>query len=165
MASVGAQVVREKTRARVITETLELRTATVTTLLDDSCRLKPVVGPTLTPREFVRNTLARTPPPSLLVVVTGVISNVTQYAVDGPMFGGISGVVYALAGYVWMRGRYDRASGLFLHQQSITILLVWLVVCYSGFLGAVANTAHLAGLAAGMAIGRVSAYLALRKPE
>jgi hypothetical protein len=71
MTSVGTQVVREKTRARVVTETLELRTATVTTLLDDSCRLEPIEGVTLTPREFVRNTLARTPPPSVLVVVTG----------------------------------------------------------------------------------------------
>jgi uncharacterized protein (DUF58 family) len=88
MASVGAQVVRDKTRARVVTETLELRTATVTTLLDDSCRLEPVVGSTLTPREFVRNTLAGTPPPSVLVVVTGSAAPIAELraieAVVGP---------------------------------------------------------------------------------
>ncbi|HEU0205612.1 MAG TPA: DUF58 domain-containing protein [Pseudolysinimonas sp.] len=71
MASVGAQVLREKTRARVVTETLELRTATVTTLLDDSCRLEPMAGLRLSPREFIRDVLARTAPPSVLVVVTG----------------------------------------------------------------------------------------------
>jgi len=71
MASVGAQVLREKTRARVVTETLELRTATVTTLLDDSCRLEPTSGLRLSPREFVRDVLARMAPPSVLVVVTG----------------------------------------------------------------------------------------------
>lgn len=71
MASVGAQVLREKTRARVVTETLELRTATVTTLLDDSCRLEPAAGPRLSPREFIRDVLARMAPPSVLVVVTG----------------------------------------------------------------------------------------------
>jgi uncharacterized protein (DUF58 family) len=70
MASVGAQVLREKTRARVVTETLELRTATVTTLLDDSCRLEPTPV-TQTPRAFVRDVLARMAPPSVLVVVTG----------------------------------------------------------------------------------------------
>jgi GlpG protein len=101
----------------------------------------------------------------LLVVVTGIISNVAQYVVAGPVFGGMSGVVYALAGYIWMRGKHDRSSGLFLHQQTITILLVWLVVCFTGLVGPVANFAHLAGLASGMAIGRISAYLALRKPE
>jgi uncharacterized protein (DUF58 family) len=71
MASVGAQVLREKTRARVVTETLELRTATVTTLLDDSCRLEPSAGVKLSPREFVRDVLSRMAPPSVLVVVTG----------------------------------------------------------------------------------------------
>ena len=101
----------------------------------------------------------------LLVIVTGIFSNVAQYLVGGPQFGGMSGVVYALAGYVWMRGKYDRASGLFLNQQSVTILLVWLVVCFTGFVGPVANLAHLAGLASGMAIGRVSAYFAVRRPE
>jgi GlpG protein len=101
----------------------------------------------------------------LLVVVTGIFSNVAQYLVGGPQFGGMSGVVYALAGYVWMRGKHDHASGLFLNQQSVTILLVWLVVCFTNVLGPVANYAHLGGLVSGMAIGRVSAYLALRKPE
>jgi GlpG protein len=101
----------------------------------------------------------------LLVVVTGIFSNLAQYFVAGPQFGGMSGVVYALAGYVWIRGKYDRASGLFLPQQSVTILLVWLVICFTGVFGPVANFAHLAGLVSGMAIGRVSAYLAMRRPE
>lgn len=101
----------------------------------------------------------------LLVAVTGVFSNVLQYIVAGPEFGGMSGVVYGLAGYVWMRGRYDRASGLQIHPQSVAILLVWLVVCFTGLVGSVANFAHLGGLASGMALGRVSAYLALRRPE
>lgn len=71
MASVGAQVLREKTRARVVTETRELRTATVSTLLDDSCRLEPTAGVTQSPREFIRDVLGRMAPPSVLMVVTG----------------------------------------------------------------------------------------------
>lgn len=78
MASVGAQVVREKTRARVVTETLELRTATVTTLLDDSCRLEPVAGLRATPREFIRGVLARMAPPSVLVVVAGSATPIAE---------------------------------------------------------------------------------------
>jgi GlpG protein len=101
----------------------------------------------------------------LLVVVTGVFSNLAQCLIAGPQFGGMSGVVYALAGYVWMQGKYDRASGLGLDQQSVTILLVWLVVCFTGAVGPVANYAHLGGLVSGMAIGCLSAYFAMRKPE
>jgi hypothetical protein len=70
-ASIGTQVVREKTRARVLTEVLELRTATVTTLLDDSCRLDATAGLSISPREFIRNALARSAPPSVLMVVVG----------------------------------------------------------------------------------------------
>jgi uncharacterized protein (DUF58 family) len=78
MASVGAQVVRDKTRARVVTEALELRTATTTTLLDDSCRLEPLAGLRETPREFIRRILARMAPPSVLVVVTGSATPIAE---------------------------------------------------------------------------------------
>jgi hypothetical protein len=71
-------VVREKTRIRVVTETRELRTATVTTLLDDSCRLEPVAGLRASPREFLRETLARSGPPSVLVVVTGSATPIAE---------------------------------------------------------------------------------------
>lgn len=77
-ASVAAQVVREGTRLRVVTETRELRTATVPTMLDDSCRLEPLSGVRATPREFIRETLTRTAPPSVLVVVTGSQTSITE---------------------------------------------------------------------------------------
>jgi uncharacterized protein (DUF58 family) len=78
MASLAAQVVREKTRIRVVTETRELRTATVTTLLDDSCRLEPLAGLRATPREFIRATLTGGAPPSVLVVVTGSATPIAE---------------------------------------------------------------------------------------
>ena len=53
----------------------------------------------------------------------------------------MSGVVYALAGFVWICGKYNPASGLYLNRQSVIILLVWLVVCFTGVLGAIANAA------------------------
>jgi GlpG protein len=74
-------------------------------------------------------------------------------------------VVYALAGYVWMRGKYNPASGLFIDRQSVAILLIWLVVCYTGVIGPVANGAHVVGLLVGMAWGGAAAILATRHPE
>jgi GlpG protein len=101
-----------------------------------------------------------------LVAVIALCSNLAQfYYKHYPYFGGMSGVVYGLAGYVWMRGKYDRASGVGLDPQSVTILLVWLAVCYTGVVGPVANTAHLVGLLVGVIWGRASAFWASRTPE
>jgi GlpG protein len=98
-----------------------------------------------------------------IVFVASLCSNLAQYYVtDHASFGGMSGVVYGLAGYVWLRGKYDRASGLFLDRQTVIMLLAWLVICYTGIMGPVANTAHLVGLIVGVIWGRVSAYVALR---
>ncbi len=103
---------------------------------------------------------------ALLVVVTGVGPMLAQYWVSGPGYvGGMSGVIYGLAGYVWMRGKYDPASGVFLDRQSIQWLLIWLVICYTGIIGNVANTAHVTGLVIGLIWGRVTAYFASRRPE
>jgi GlpG protein len=102
---------------------------------------------------------------ALLVAVSQIVAGLAQYLIVGPAFGGMSGVVYALAGYVWMRGKYDRTSGLYLDSQSVTILLVWLVVCFTGAVGPVANSAHVAGLITGVVWGRVSAWFASRRPE
>src|SRR5262249_26728629 len=89
----------------------------------------------------------------LLVLVSGALGNFGQYLASGPFFGGMSGVVYALFGYIWMKGKYEPWEGLGVPQQTVMIMLVWLVACFSGYLGDIANTAHLVGLIVGMAFG------------
>ena len=93
----------------------------------------------------------------LLVVVIAAISNVAQYAMSGPLFGGMSGVVYGLLGYVWMKGKFDPAAGLFFHPSTVAMMIIWFVLCLTGWLGPVANTAHGAGLAVGIVWGFLSA--------
>jgi GlpG protein len=90
------------------------------------------------------------------VVVTGALSNIVQYAIaQSPLFGGMSGVVYALLGYVWMQGRYNPGAGIALHQQTVIMMLVWYVLCWTGLMGPIANWAHTAGLLVGVAWGFV----------
>lgn len=102
----------------------------------------------------------------VLVAFLASVSNVAQFLVSGrPTFGGMSGVVYGLAGYVWLRGRMDRESGLFLDNQSILMLLVWQAICFTGLVGPIANTAHIAGLLAGLSWGWAASLLASRKPQ
>jgi GlpG protein len=92
----------------------------------------------------------------LLVLVLGVCSNLAQFYMSGPDFGGMSGVVYGLLGYIWIRGKLDPGSGLYLHPTTVWVMIAWFVLCFSGALGHIANTAHAVGLGLGMLWGYLS---------
>jgi GlpG protein len=94
-----------------------------------------------------------------LVVVIAAVSNVGQFLMSGPLFGGMSGVVYGLLGYTWIRGKYDPSSGLFVHPQTVTLMIIWFFVCLIGLVGHVANTAHGVGFAVGITWGFISAKI------
>jgi GlpG protein len=94
-----------------------------------------------------------------LTVVIAVPSNLVQYFWAGPAFGGMSGVVYGLFGYVWLTGRANPTSGMYLQQNTVTIMLAWLVLCFTGLLGPVANGAHVGGLVVGCAVAYLGQLL------
>jgi len=85
----------------------------------------------------------------MFVAGTAIVSNVSEYMWSGPIFGGMSGVVYALLGYIWVRSKFDLTSGYFLHPTTMTIMMIWLVLCFTGWVGNVANAAHTVGLICG----------------
>lgn len=89
----------------------------------------------------------------LLLVSVGVGSNVAQLMMDGPNFGGMSGVLYGLLGYLWVRSRREPELGYELDKGLVVMMLAWLVICFTGLLGPVANTAHVSGLILGMLWG------------
>jgi len=90
---------------------------------------------------------------AVLVLILAIGSNLGQYWVDGPFFGGMSGVVYGLFGYIWLRGQCDPASGLALSPMTIWMMLAWFFLCLFGVLGHVANVTHAVGLVLGMLWG------------
>lgn len=92
---------------------------------------------------------------ALLVLALAVISNLAQYMMAGPAFGGMSGVVYGLLGYIWIRGKLDPASGLFLHKTTVTMSMIWFFFCFVSS-QQVANWCHTGGLLSGMAWGYLS---------
>jgi GlpG protein len=93
---------------------------------------------------------------AILVLVTGVCSNLGQFWFVGPSFGGMSGVVYALLGYVWIRGKFDPGSGLFVHPSTVTMMIIWFFACFTPIVPHVANAAHAVGLVMGIAWGYLS---------
>lgn len=101
----------------------------------------------------------------VLVLVTGIGANLAQYLVSGPAFGGMSGVVYGLFGYVGWSMFFAPRPGLTMPPAILVFALVWLLLGYTGIplllgQGEMANTAHLAGLLLGILVawlGRHSA--------
>jgi len=89
----------------------------------------------------------------ILVLLISAISNIGQFLWSGPMFGGMSGVVFGLIGFIWMRGKFDPHSGLFMPKEQLVILGIFQVLCLLGVLGPIANAAHMVGLAVGMIAG------------
>jgi GlpG protein len=90
---------------------------------------------------------------ALLVVVLGVASNLGQYFIAGPYFGGMSGVLYGLFGYIWLRGQCDPASGLGLSTTTVWTMMIWFFLCLFGVIGSVANGTHVVGLLLGVLWG------------
>jgi GlpG protein len=103
----------------------------------------------------------------LLVIAIAVPSNLAQYYLGNtttdwvmhpsPTFGGMSGVLYGLLGYVWMKLHFEPDLGLYIQPSTILWLMIWFFLCMSRefqeFVGPVANMAHGAGLLAGLAYG------------
>ncbi len=89
-----------------------------------------------------------------LILLVAIISNVGQYAITGsPLFGGMSGVVYGVFGYILMRERFAPQQGLSMPPNTTFWLLGWFFLCMFGVIGGVANGAHAFGLASGMLAG------------
>lgn len=94
----------------------------------------------------------------LLVLAIAAISNFAQYFWADwnhrhGLFGGMSGVVYGMFGYIWMKARYEPQERYLLTQQTVTLMIVWMFLCMTGIIGPIANAAHVMGLVAGVTFG------------
>ena len=96
-----------------------------------------------------------------LIFGISMVSNLAQYLVSGPLFGGMSGVIYGLFGYIWIQSLTNPRFRIRLNPVIIKLMLGWFVLCWSGLLErffglAVANTAHSAGLASGVVMALIA---------
>ncbi len=94
----------------------------------------------------------------VLFLVTSLLSNGLQYIVSGPLFGGLSGVVYGILGYCWLSQR--RLPRFQFPPALITFAVAWMVIGFTPLpealgLGRMANEAHLGGFVAGLALAAI----------
>ena len=103
-----------------------------------------------------------------LFIVIGVLSNLAQFYVSGPAFCGGAGILFGLLGYVWIRGRLDSASGLFLRPHVVAMMLVFYIVGMAGsasglFKLSLGTTAQVTGFALGLLWGFLAVLAARRR--
>lgn len=104
-----------------------------------------------------------------LTLLFSLVSNLAQHYVSGPsLFGGLSGVLYGLLGYVWLYQWLAPNPHYSLPKGVLVMMLIWLVVCLSGVIsqlgfGQIANAAHVGGLLIGCLAGLLGGGLARRK--
>lgn len=89
------------------------------------------------------------------VLVLAPLANIAQYLMDdGPRFGGLSGVVYGLLGYLIVAGRRSRHPAYRVPAALAVVLVVFLVLLSTGatepFGLFVANGAHWGGFIGGI---------------
>jgi len=84
----------------------------------------------------------------------GVISGIAQNLVSGPAFFGLSGVVYAVLGYVFMLDKIHKQTAFALPDSFFNMLLVGILLGFAGPLIdiQIGNTAHISGLLLGMGL-------------
>lgn len=103
-----------------------------------------------------------------LFLVSSLAANIPQYLISGPLFGGLSGVVYGVLGYVWAANQFRPRFAF--PPALMTVAVVWLLIGFTpltqALLGAsMANAAHLGGLISGLLYGALatSAIISSRK--
>lgn len=96
-----------------------------------------------------------------LFVPLAIIPNIAQFIASGHRFGGLSGVVFGVLGYVAVYGRLRPDYPMQLKPVILYLMVGWMMIGFSGALdqvvGPMANLAHLAGLLTGALLAVVYA--------
>lgn len=94
-----------------------------------------------------------------ITLIAALLTGWVQFHFSGPAFGGLSGVVYALMGYVWLLGKLHPDSQLALPNALMIFSLLWLIAGYANLFGlAIANAAHTTGLVIGLLMALQDRY-------
>nr|WP_279537119.1 rhomboid family intramembrane serine protease [Aestuariicella hydrocarbonica] len=96
-----------------------------------------------------------------LIITIGLASNLAQYWWGGAsLFGGLSGVLYGLMGFLWIYNKFRPHPVFALQPGIIGFMIGWMVLGMTGAVdffmdGSIANAAHFGGLMAGILLALV----------
>lgn len=96
----------------------------------------------------------------LFCLLVGIASNIGQFLISGPGFGGLSGIIFGLFGLIWMLGRFHHNFIYKLPKNDVVLMVGWFVLCLTGALSfKIANMAHAIGISFGMIAGLLLSFL------
>ena len=101
-----------------------------------------------------------------LTLLAALVSNISQFIMsDASLFGGLSGVLYAVLGHCWIYQRIYPQASYALPSGVVAMMLIWLLLCLFGVVtalgfGQIANAAHVSGLLLGCLSGGLFALIA-----
>ena len=89
-----------------------------------------------------------------IYLLAGVITGVAQNVASGPAFFGLSGVVYAVLGYVFVLDKLNKQTDFEVPDGFFYMLVVGILLGFAGPLVDIniGNTAHISGLLVGMLV-------------
>lgn len=99
------------------------------------------------------------------ILLAGVVSNISQYTImNNTIFGGLSGVVYGVIGYIAVYQEFIKHPVLQFNKATIAFFLLWLLLGVFGVIdvfiqGSIANAAHVSGLLVGAIFGGVMVFI------
>lgn len=98
-----------------------------------------------------------------LIISSAILCNLSQYIVSDTIFGGLSGVVFAFIGFLWLLPKINSNYPIYINNSMAIFFVASLAIGFSGILELfnihIANTAHVIGLVTGLAF---SAFIATR---
>ncbi len=96
-----------------------------------------------------------------LIVTSAYISSVAQLAFSDSTGIGLSGIGYALFGFIYIKSKTDEAYKNYLDKRTINLFMAWLVLCIvltQTNIWTVGNAAHIGGLLWGMTVGFIPRF-------
>lgn len=105
----------------------------------------------------------------VMILITGIVANIAQYLVGGPIFLGFSGVVVGMVGFIWMRQKIAPWEGYPIQRPTIIFIFIFVVAMLVLEIASmmmqffhvielsanIANTAHIIGGLVGMLLARI----------